>query len=204
MGACYGAMSACCGWPQKLHQVVRMPTRVQAAASMLLPRHGRLARLLPATTGFTFRRRVEGWIHGYRRVFWQGSTDHRGTPEAPGRTVTLAPESGAKTVRLPGSLLRRRRGARVHAWRGARAHAWRGACDAWRGERAHAWQGACAHAWQGTCVHVWQGVCAHAWQGSCVHAWQGACAHAWQGGLASAHGAALCLSACMNSALLAA
>ncbi|KAI7837330.1 hypothetical protein COHA_008845 [Chlorella ohadii] len=37
------------------------------------------------------------YIRGYRRVFHQGSTDHRGMPEAPGRTVTLEPAEGAVT-----------------------------------------------------------------------------------------------------------
>ncbi|XP_054788519.1 gamma-glutamylcyclotransferase 2-3 isoform X2 [Prosopis cineraria] len=44
--------------------------------------------------GFPFDESVVCFIRGYRRVFHQGSTDHRGTPEYPGRTVTLEPAEG--------------------------------------------------------------------------------------------------------------
>lgn len=36
-----------------------------------------------------YQHRIPGIIYGFKRRFWQSSSDHRGTPESPGRVATL-------------------------------------------------------------------------------------------------------------------
>ena len=47
---------------------------------------------------FPYIERRPATIHGWTRRLWQGSHDHRGTPEHPGRVATLVAEAGAVCV----------------------------------------------------------------------------------------------------------
>ncbi|MBU6249100.1 MAG: gamma-glutamylcyclotransferase [Xanthomonadaceae bacterium] len=51
-------------------------------------------------TGFDCLEQRTASLHGWVRRFWQGSHDHRGTPDAPGRVVTLVREPAARCLGL--------------------------------------------------------------------------------------------------------
>ncbi|MFU8785188.1 gamma-glutamylcyclotransferase [Aliidiomarina sp.] len=49
-------------------------------------------------TDFPFLQKKPALIYGWQRRFWQGSHDHRGTPEHPGRVATLIEAANQRCV----------------------------------------------------------------------------------------------------------
>ena len=72
-------------------EINRLMNRFDSHASVWLLGYGSLI----FKADFPFLERCPASIRGWSRRFYQGSHDHRGTQEAPGRVVTLVPEEGA-------------------------------------------------------------------------------------------------------------